>query len=133
MRPTRTETLLDVAQVIAQRSTCNRLQVGALIARDGRILSTGYNGPPSGMKHCHHVVDEPCEIAVHAEANAIVFAARYGMSTDGAEMYMTHAPCLTCAKLIINAGILVVYYETPFRDMSGVNLLFDTRVRVYRG
>lgn len=130
-RPTRAETLLEVAEVIAHRSTCSRLSVGAVVAREGRILTTGYNGAPAGMDHCRHTADEPCPITVHAEANAIAFAARYGMSTDGAEMFITHAPCYTCAKLIINAGIVMVYYGEAFRDMSGVNLLHQAKVGVY--
>lgn len=129
-RPRRWEMLLDVAEVIARRSTCNRLHVGVVVAREGRIQTTGYNGPPSGMDHCDHPRGDyqgphtqPCLYAVHAEANALVFAARYGMATDGAELYCTHAPCLNCAKLIVNAGIRIVWFRQEFRDMSGVELL----------
>lgn len=132
MRPTRTETLLTVAAVIAQRSTCNRLNVGAVVAREGRILTTGYNGPPSGMAHCEHEEFElQCNLAVHAEANAIAFAARYGMATQGAELFVTHAPCHNCAKLIINAGIVCVYYSIEYRLTHGVDLLEDANVETY--
>jgi dCMP deaminase len=123
-RPSRVATLLEVAHVISSRSTCNRLNVGAVVARDGRILTTGYNGPPSGMDHCDHEEHEgPCQMAVHAEANAIAFAARYGMSTDFSELFLTHSPCHTCAKLIINAGIVRVFYAIEFREPHGLDLL----------
>lgn len=134
MRPSRTETLLDVAGVIARRSTCNRLSVGALVAREGRILVTGYNGPVAGMRHCNHEVGTgiPCDEAVHAEANAIAFAARHGCSCDGAEMYVTHAPCIPCARLIVNAGIVRVWYHNEFRDMRGVDFLLNAGVAISR-
>lgn len=147
-RPTRTQMLLDVAHMISRRGTCDRLNVGAVIAVDGRILSTGYNGVPAGFDHCNHQRDadllsittaipydlrqrlasdqvsgEPCIRSVHAEANAIVFAAKNGVSIERAEMYCTHAPCYMCAKLIINAGIEFVIFDEPFRDPTGVELL----------
>lgn len=134
MRPSRSETLLNVAAIIAKRSTCNRLNVGAVVARDGRILTTGYNGPPSGMDHCDHEEFEvQCNLAVHAEANALAFAARYGMSTDGAEMFLTDSPCHNCAKLIINAGIVRVYYSNEYRLTHGVDLLEDAGVETHYG
>lgn len=134
MRPTRSATLLEVASVIARRSTCNRLNVGAVVAREGRILTTGYNGPPAGMSHCEHELHEgPCQIAVHAEANAVAFAARYGMSTDQAELFLTHSPCHTCAKLIINAGIVRVYYLIEFREPHGLDLLEMAGVETHYG
>ncbi len=141
--------MIAVAETIAKRSTCNRLAVGAVVARDGRIQTTGYNGSPAGMHHCEHVeeweeitlgntgkvvdrirTDPPCSEAVHAEANAISFAARYGMATEGCEMYVTHAPCLPCAKLIVNSGIVRVVYHTEFRDMSGIHLLRDAGLTI---
>ena len=137
MRPTRQQMLIHVALVIAQRSTCTRLHVGAWIARDGRILTTGYNGPPAGMDHCTHTAGRAlgdeigCEVAVHAEANAIAFAARYGMGTDQAELYVTHSPCIACAKLIINAGIVKVVYATEYRSYEGLDLLEKARVETY--
>lgn len=135
MRPTRDQTLLQVANVIAERSTCTRLNVGAVIAREGRIMTTGYNGPPSGMPHCDHTVAErivqPCTAAVHAEANAIAFAARYGMATEHAELYVTHSPCGTCAKLIVNAGIVRVAYGVEFRDLTGLDLLESAGVETF--
>lgn len=134
---------MGVARLWSAHSTCSRLAVGAVISRDGRSLSTGYNGAPKGMPHCNHseclcrpvpktrniVVNpacpqhSPCLKAVHAEANALAFAARYGLATEGAEIHTTHAPCLTCAMSIVNAGIVRVVYETPYRDTSGLELL----------
>lgn len=137
MRPTRDNTLLDIAELWARRSTCNRLHVGAVIARDSRPLTSGYNGPASGMMHCAHPENEyldtttqPCIAAVHAEVNTIAFAARHGVATDGADMYLTHSPCYNCAKLIINAGIVCVTYRVEFRDLSGVKLLSAAGIKV---
>lgn len=131
-RPTRHDMLMGVAQVIATRGTCNRLSVGAVISREGRILSTGYNGPPAGLPHCQHdateVDNKPCVDAVHAEANSVAFAAKHGVSTAGAEAYVTHSPCINCAKLLINAGISQVIFRIPFRDLSGVALLYQANV-----
>lgn len=123
-RPGITATLLTVARTWAARGTCDRLRVGAVVAHTGRVVSTGYNGAPAGLPHCDHrgisPVDsriiEPCMKAVHAEANAIAFAARYGVSIEGAVMYCTHSPCYNCAFLIINAGISRVVFAEPYRD-----------------
>lgn len=122
-----------VAHTIAHRSTCNRLDVGAVIAREGRIIATGYNGSPSGMPHCDHDGQalSSCSITVHAESNGIAFAARYGMPTEQAELYVTHSPCLTCAKLIVNAGIVRVVFGLEFRDLSGLDLLEAAGVETY--
>src|SRR5687767_3879721 len=110
MRVSRDQMLMEVAQAVAKRGTCSRKQVGVVVARDGRVLVTGYNGTPAGMAHCRHdyQTGEPCIDSVHAEANAIAFAARHGAKLDGAEMFTTYSPCLACAKLIINAGIVRV-------------------------
>lgn len=124
-RPTMDTTLLDTARVLAKRSTCSRALVGAVIALDGRILSTGYNGAPSGVQHCVHVANDVtgCEIAVHAEANAIAFAAKHGTALAGATLYTTLSPCLKCAQLVINAGIVRVVIGKVYRDHSGSALL----------
>lgn len=118
---------MEIAAAVARRSTCNRLAVGAVIARDARVLSTGYNGPPAGMEHCAHSDprwdESPCQLAVHAESNAIAFAARFGTPTNGTELYVTHSPCVQCAKLIINSGITRVWYAVEYREMTGIDLL----------
>jgi dCMP deaminase len=129
-RPTREQMLMDIASVVARRSTCNRLSVGAVIALDARVISMGYNGPPSGIDHCQHDNGAPCDDSVHAEANAIVFAARHGLSTNGTCLYVTHMPCLRCAQLIINSGITVVVYHHDYRDVSGVRLMLDAGLEV---
>lgn len=125
MRISRDQMLVEMAQAAAKRGTCSRKQVGVVVARKGRVLVTGYNGTPAGMPHCEHVMTNGgiCEESVHAEANAIAFAARYGMSLDGAELYTTYSPCLTCAKLIINAGIYRVSMCEAYHDKSGILLL----------
>lgn len=134
MRATRNEMLMNMAFVVAKRGTCDRLQVGAVIARDGRVISSGYNGNIVDMIHCHHDPEGPaCTDAVHAEANAILFAARHGMGTEGAHLFTTHQPCLNCAKMIINAGISKVFYSYPYRDSSGLELLLaHHRVEIYQ-
>lgn len=128
--------LMGVARVVAERGTCNRLLVGAVISREGRVLSTGYNGPPAGLPHCAHDEDDyqngevrPCGDAVHAEANAVAVAAKFGVVTNGADLYVTHSPCSGCAKLLINAGIDQVFFEIPFRDPAGILLLIRAGVR----
>lgn len=130
-RPDRHHMLMDIACVVAKRSTCNRLAVGAVIALDARVISMGYNGPPSGVNHCQHDNGHPCDAAVHAEANAIVFAARHGLSTQNTSLYVTHQPCLRCAQLIINSGIKIVWFQKLYRDQSGVELLESANVMVY--
>ena len=126
-RPSRDEIIMEVAYAFSRRGTCDRLRVGAAIARDGRVLVTGYNGPPAGLPHCDALCTirhtTGCLVAVHAEANAIAYAARYGISTATADLYTTHLPCLGCSQLIINAGISRVLYRTDYRDHSGLDLL----------
>lgn len=129
-RPSEDSTLLAVAAVIATRATCSRLHVGAVLARHGRVLSTGRNGAPTGLAHCRHTRDERCEVSVHAEANAVAFAARTGALVEGATLYLTHAPCLDCAGLLINAGIVRVVYREPYRIVSGIEFLTKAGVRV---
>jgi dCMP deaminase len=134
-RPTRDVVLMEIAHVIAKRSTCSRAQVGALVTRKGRILSTGYNGAPAGMAHCNHRYQSPldsrgCNTAVHAEANAVAFAARYGVRTDGADIFSTLAPCLACAQLIINCGITRVVCGGTYRDPAGFQLLVGANIRI---
>lgn len=134
-RVSRDRTLLGVASVISQRSTCSRASVGAVIAKDGRIITTGYNGAPAGLDHCDHRSDDTagvtgCQTAEHAERNAIAYAARHGVGTDQSTLYSTHGPCLDCARSIINSGIVRVVYQTPYRKTEGVNLLIRAGVKV---
>lgn len=142
-RPSRDQVLMKMAMAQAERGTCERAQVGVVIARDGRVLATGYNGAPSGLSHCDHTVplkagyvpglregpgigatsDPGCKISVHAEANAIAYAARYGMALDNSVMYTTYTPCLACAQLIINSGIVSVVALRAYRDQAGADLV----------
>lgn len=196
-RPSVDDVLMHCAYAWAARGTCTRLRVGALFARDGRILSTGYNGAPSGMKHCEHLVfrvpgrygqsyypafdptivevpdwllefgrrvdatpnvevdlsltpgkvfeldngeltvtfnagqlpARPCRTSVHAEANAVAFAAKHGVSLVGSSLYTTTAPCATCALLLVSVGVSAVVADQPFlRESTGEQLLRDAGV-----
>ncbi len=131
------QALIDIAGIIGESGTCTRLQVGAVLTRFRRIISTGYNGAPSGMPHCVHKSVHPdgtetiigldndlgCMFAVHAEANVIAFAARHGVNTFGSVLYTTHSPCVNCARLLMNAGIQEVIFEHQYRDLSGIREL----------
>lgn len=132
-RPTMDAVLLEVAYTMSLRGTCSRHRVGAVVALDGRICATGYNGAPRGLDHCDHRFDpanEGCRDATHAEANAVAFAARTGVALEGATLYTTLSPCLACAMLIVNAGIARVVYAVGYRDVGGVELLERADVRV---
>lgn len=131
MRISRDDFLARAACLVALRSTCLRLQVGSVVALDGRILVSGYNGAPAGMKHCTPDIcgpDKPCTRTVHAEANCIAFAARHGIELAGSFMYSTDSPCMECAKLIINAGIKGLFYQREYRDKRPIDLLIDAGV-----
>ena len=111
---------MSIAREVATRSTCDRKNVGAVIVRDKNILSTGYNGSIRGLPHCdeagHDMVGGHCVRTVHAEANAIIQAARHGVRIDGADIYTTASPCWECFKLIANAGIRRIYYGEFYRE-----------------
>jgi len=127
---------LEIAKLVATRSTCLRRQVGAVIVKDRQIISTGYNGAPSGIMSCMELGScyreqnnipsgekhETCS-AVHAEANAIVQAAKHGISVKGSTMYITHQPCSMCARLIVNSGIKHVYWEEGYPDENASKIL----------
>jgi dCMP deaminase len=128
---------MDMAKMVADRSTCERLQVGAVIVRDRRAIASGYNGSVSGDVHCQEVgckiVDGHCVRTIHAESNAILQCAKFGVSTDGAMLYVTHFPCLHCTKQIIQAGIVKVVYETAYRmDEYALELLAQTGIALVR-
>ncbi|HNX28135.1 MAG TPA: cytidine/deoxycytidylate deaminase family protein [Syntrophomonadaceae bacterium] len=127
-RPSWEDYFLQVADLVAKRSTCLRRQVGAVLVRDERIIATGYNGAPRGIAHCLDIgclrekmcipSGERYELCrgVHAEQNAIINAAYYGVSTKNAVLYCTNQPCLICARMIINAGIIKVVHRGNFTD-----------------
>lgn len=111
---------MNLAIQAATRSTCPRKHVGAVIVRDRSLLSTGYNGSIRGAKHCTEagclMENDHCVRTVHAEANALVQAARNGVRLEGAEIYVTASPCFNCFKLIVNAGIRTIHYGEFYRD-----------------
>ena len=133
-RPTWNEYFMNIANEVAKRSTCERAQVGAVIVRDKRILTTGYNGSPRGLAHCSEVgclMDNGhCVRTLHAEQNAIIQAALHGVITEGATIYVTHQPCFNCAKTIINAGISEIVYDREYRDDRSIDFLKQAGVKI---
>lgn len=131
---------MTITKTVATRSTCLRRHTGAIIVRDKRILTTGYNGAPSGIKHCEEVgcLREALNIpsgerhelcrGLHAEQNAILQAALHGVSLEGAEIYTTHEPCVLCTKMIINVGIKKIYYLEPYPDELAKDLLKEAGI-----
>ena len=141
-RPAWDDYFLDIVGLVAKRATCQRRRVGAALVRDRRILSTGYNGAPSGLRHCleigclreqNHIPSgerhELCR-GLHAEQNAIIQAALHGVSVKGATLYCTNHPCIICAKMIINAGIKEILYEGGYGDDLARQMLLEARVPV---
>lgn len=144
MRPSWDEYFMEIVDLVKERSTCLRRKVGALIVKDKRILSTGYNGAPTGCKHCEEVGcmreqlnvpsgqrHELCR-AIHAEQNAIIQAAYSGTSIKGGTMYVTTQPCILCAKMIINAGIEKIVFRGDYPDPIAMEMLEEARVRVVK-
>ena len=117
---------MNMAQAAATRSTCTRKHVGAVIVRDKSILSTGYNGSIRGMPHCTEVgcdvENDHCVATVHAEANAIIQAAKHGVCIEGADIYVTASPCWNCFKLIVNSGIKRIFYGEFYRDEKSLKV-----------
>lgn len=139
-RPSWDEYFLDIVRLVARRSTCLRRSVGAVLVIDKRILATGYNGAPSGLKHCSEVGclrkkmnissgerHELCR-GLHAEQNAIIQSALHGVSARGATLYCTNHPCIICAKMIINAGIARVVYKDGYQDPMAGEILKEAGV-----
>jgi dCMP deaminase len=133
------DAFMDTAERFAQLSSAKRLQVGAVVVKDNRIISIGYNGMPSGWTNeceelVHRIAEEPIlktkDEVIHAEANAILKLARDGESGNGASLFCTHAPCVHCAKLIYGAGISNVYYRSSYRDELGVDFLKKCSIEV---
>lgn len=117
------------SHLLALRSTCTRLEVGATIVRDKRIIAGGYNGSIAGGVHCIdegcYVIDSHCVRTIHAEMNAILQCAKFGVPTEGAEMYVTHFPCLPCCKSLIQAGIQSLYYAKNYKNHPYAEELFQ--------
>jgi dCMP deaminase len=140
-RPTWDQYFLTITRQVAERSTCLRAQVGAVIVRDKNILATGYNGSPAGLPHCLDVgcliyrsttptgeVEENCFRCIHAEINAIAQAAKNGAGIRDADIYITHTPCIHCFKVLINTGIKRIFYEKPYKLHTIEELLGHTDV-----
>jgi dCMP deaminase len=130
MRASWDEYFMAIARVVASRSTCDRKFVGAVIVRDKTILSTGYNGSIRGLPHCsdvgHWMEDGHCIATIHAETNAIVQAAKNGVSVDGATVYVTASPCWGCFKMIANGGIQRIVYGEFYREQR----IFDVAAQL---
>ncbi len=141
-RPSWEDYFLQLADLVASRSTCLRRQVGAVLVRDERIIATGYNGAPRGIQHCLEAgclrekmgipSGERYELCrgVHAEQNAIINAAYYGVSTKGAVLYCTNQPCLICARMIINAGIIKVVHRGNFDDDFALQFMEEAGIEM---
>jgi len=127
-RPSWDQYFMTITRQVAERSTCLRAKVGAVIVRDKNILATGYNGAPAGLPHCTDVgcliyrsttpsgdVEENCFRCIHAEMNAIAQAAKNGASIRDAAVYVTHTPCIQCFKVLINTGIKRIVYDKPYK------------------
>lgn len=139
-RPSWDEYFMDIVTLVSRRSTCLRRSVGAILVKDKRILATGYNGAPSGLRHCLEVgcLREQMNIrsgerhelcrGLHAEQNAIIQSALHGVSLKGATLYCTNHPCIICAKMIINAGIVRVLYRDGYRDSMAENMLKEAEI-----
>jgi len=141
-RPKLDDYFLQITEVVAKRSTCIRHDVGSVIVKDKHIISTGYNGAPKGTKHCYELgcirdieaipsgtMHEKCR-AVHSEQNAIIQAGLHGISTEGGTIYCTHQPCIICAKMIINAGIVKIVYKKSYPDTHSLEILKEAGVEV---
>ena len=128
------EYFMNIAELVATRSTCDRAHVGAVIVNeDNRIVSTGYNGSVSGTSHCddigHTMRDGHCIATIHAEVNALYYCAKQGISVNNSTIYVTHFPCLNCIKALIQSGIKQIYYKHDYRiDDYGVELLNQSGV-----
>ncbi len=139
-RPSWSEYFMGITRLVAERSTCMRRAVGAILVKDKRILATGYNGAPAGISHCEDVGcirqdmnipsgerHELCR-GLHAEQNVIIQAAYYGISISGATLYCTNKPCAICAKMLINAGIRKVIYEDGYDDDLADRMLIEAGI-----
>lgn len=143
-RPTWPEYFMAITRLVANRSTCLRRHVGAILVKDKRILASGYNGAPSGMKHCEEVgcIRENTSVpsgerhelcrGLHAEQNVIIQAAHYGIPINGSILYCTNKPCVICTKMIINSGIIKIYYEEGYDDYLSDQMLAEAGLEIER-
>ena len=141
-RPTWDEYFLEMAGLVAKRSTCLRRSVGAVLVREKRILATGYNGAPSGLKHCAEIGCLRLELkipsgqrhelcrALHAEQNALIQASLHGISVKASTLYATNQPCVICAKMLINAGIKEIVIAQGYPDKMAMDFLKQAKIRI---
>lgn len=143
-RPSWDEYFMAIASQVAGRSTCIRRHTGAVLVKDKRILATGYNGTPAGLRHCEEVGclreqraipsgshHELCR-GIHAEQNAVIQAAKHGIPIDGATIYTTHQPCVLCAKILLNAGVVDIVYGEAYPDPLSEELLAEAELHPRR-
>ena len=133
MKPKFVPMYMEIAEIVSKQSSAKRLQVGAIVVKDDRVISIGYNGMPAGWTNeCEEVIEQhedggqvtrTKDEVIHAEANAIAKLAKSSESGDGAEMFLTHAPCIHCAKQIYTAGVKKLYYRNTYRDTKGIEFL----------
>lgn len=141
-RPSWDEYFMKIARDVSERATCIRRKVGAVIVKDKRILSTGYNGAPAGISHCtketclrtlYNVPSgerhELCR-GLHAEQNAIIQAALHGVSINGASIYITNQPCSICTKMLINSGIKKFIYREPYNDKLAMEMIKEAGITI---
>ena len=141
-RPSWDQYFMDITRLVANRTTCLRRQVGAILVKDRNILATGYNGVPSGISHCDVAgcLREKLKVpsgerhelcrGLHAEQNAIIQAARHGVNIDGSTLYCTTMPCIICTKMLINAGITRVVYGEGYADELARDMISETGIKV---
>ena len=143
-RPSWPEYFMAITRLVAKRSTCLRRSVGAILVKNKRILATGYNGAPAGLRHCEEVGclrenssvpsgvrHELCR-GLHAEQNVIIQAAYHGISIQGSTLYCTNKPCVICSKMLINAGIEMIYYEEGYDDLLSDQMFLEAGLKVER-
>jgi len=143
-RPSYDEYFMEMAHVVAKRSTCLRRKVGAILVQEKHILSTGYNGAPKGFKHCAETGclredqnipsgerHELCR-GLHAEQNAIIQAAVFGTSIKGSVLYCTNTPCVVCVKMLINAGVIEIIYAGEYPDDLAKRMLAESNLKIKR-
>ena len=141
-RPSWDEYFLGIAELVSKRSTCLRRSVGAVLVKDKRMLATGYNGVPSGIRHCSEVgcIREKLNVpsgerhelcrGLHAEQNAIIQASLYGISVKDSILYVTNQPCIICVKMLINAGIREIIINDGYPDKMAVDFLKEAKIEI---
>ncbi|MEA3360639.1 MAG: cytidine/deoxycytidylate deaminase family protein [Thermodesulfobacteriota bacterium] len=143
-RPSWSEYFMSIAKLVATRSTCLRRHVGAVLVKDKRIIATGYNGAPAGIRHCEETGclreklgvksgerHELCR-GLHAEQNVIIQAAYYGVSTKETILYSTHKPCIICSKMLINAGVKKIFFSEGYPDSLADEMIAEAHIEIER-